>query len=88
MNGTGTSTSCLVLGPDTGDWARTLVPLQEERWDHVAWPGDTGLLLLGGAASPLTSELVSWSGTTERAFNLTHRTQCVGIAYRVKFLEA
>ena len=87
MNGTGTSTSCLVLRPDTGDWARSLVPLQEERWDHVAWAGDSGVLLLGGAASPLTSELVSWSGATERAFDLTHRTQCVGIAYSVKFLK-
>ena len=84
MNGTGTSTSCLVLGPDTGDWARSLVPLQEERWDHVAWAGDTGLLLLGGAASPLTSELVSRDGATERAFNLTHRTQYV---YPLQYLE-
>ena len=85
MNGTGTSTSCLVLGPDTGDWARTLVPLQEERWDHVAWAGDTGLLLLGGAASPLTSEIVSWSGAAERAFNLTHRTQYVYHLYLERY---
>ena len=66
--------SCEEFSPATGTWALTNHTLQEDRFDHVSWTVEEGTMLMGGANSGTTSEIVKIDGTTERGFDLKYDT--------------
>ena len=67
-------TSCERFIPANGTWIRTNHILQEGRFDHVSWTVEEGTMLMGGANSGTTSEIVKIDGTTERSFDLKYDT--------------
>ena len=63
--------SCLKLGPS--GFVKTTVILQQHRSNHLCWNIPEGVLLLGGANSPSTTELVLRDGSASTSeFALTH----------------
>ena len=68
-------TSCEEFSPATGTWARTSHTLQESRYGHVSWSVEEGTLLMGGAFSDTTSEIVKHDGTTETSFDMKYETR-------------
>ena len=44
------------------------------RWGHVSWASPSGTILMGGYASPRTSEKIDESGTSSYSFNLEYDT--------------
>jgi hypothetical protein len=54
-----TPTTCLSF--TSGQWI-TSHTLVEERYDHSSWQTEQGLVLIGGNASPITSEIVATAG--------------------------
>ena len=54
-----TDTTCLSF--TSGQWI-TSHTLADERYHHSSWQTDQGLVLMGGIASPGTSEIVSTAG--------------------------
>lgn len=75
-NGDGNQTrSCQIW--DGSVWRQAKVKLMHERMDHVSWPRDDGVLLMGGerSSSSKSTELVTWDGKSSKSsFNLTYRT--------------
>ena len=67
--------SCEEFSPATGTWARTSHKLQKPRGAHVSWTVEEGTLLMGGAYSRNTSEIVKHDGTTETSFDLKYYTR-------------
>jgi len=67
------SKSCLYY--DEGKWVPYPWVLQNERYKHVSWRRPNGqTFLMGGEASPVTTEVVSESGSTE-SFLLKYKTK-------------
>ena len=68
--------SCIKLDPLTGSWSDTSVSLAEERRFHLCWAGEgDAILLIGGWASPRSTELVSPDGVSSSAsFTLPYNT--------------
>ena len=66
--------SCEQFSPATGTWALTNHTLQEKRETHVSWSVEEGTLLMGGAFSDTTSEIVKHDGTTETSFDMKYVT--------------
>ena len=60
-------TTCLTFS--SGNWEST--PLLEERSGHCSWEIEEGTLVMGGASSPATSEIV---GREEQSFLLQYNT--------------
>ena len=77
-NNSSTRRSCLKLNPLTGAFTPTSVRLVEERYDQLCWDveGEGGpTLLIGGAFSPRSTELVNSDGSSSSAsFTLHHDT--------------
>lgn len=64
------------------------VKLRQDRWMHMCWslPGENKILLIGGAGSPTTTEIVSES-TSSDSFRLPYQTiQGCGIAVGDHFI--
>ena len=56
---------------DGSVWRQAEVELEHERYLHVSWPRDDGVLLIGGNST----ELVAWDGKSSKSsFNLTDPT--------------
>ena len=68
-----TLTSCARWS--AGTWTRTSHTLRERRYRHVSWSTAEGVYLIGGAYSPLTSELVKEDGSVEKGFALKYDTR-------------
>ena len=64
--GTGTKTSCVSL--TASGWI-TSQHLVKERNGHVSWSSPDGLLLMGGSASPQTTELLTNTSSSRRLSN-------------------
>ena len=47
------------------------------RWSHCSWSSPSGLVLLGGGGSPMTSELIGEDGSSTYFFNLEYDLQLV-----------
>ena len=69
--------SCLKLNSQTGVFTNTLVSLEEDRYYHQCWDVEgEGVLLIGGAYSPRSTELVSPDGSSSAAsFTLPYDTR-------------
>ena len=69
------SRSCCTLNTDTAQWTTTH-RLSEPRWGHTSWKREDGSnLLIGGAFSETTTELVSdSSGVSTPGFTLKYET--------------
>ena len=71
--GTSTKTSCLYYV--AGKWTKYRNDLMFERSYHVSWRRQDGeIILIGGANSKKTSEVVSSSGH-QKGFNLQHEVK-------------
>ena len=74
-----TEQSCLMLDPLTGAFTTTSVSLREKRKNHLCWDveGENGpTLLMGGAYSQQSTELVSSDGFSSSAgFTLKYKTE-------------
>ena len=59
------------------EWERADVTLNHQRYRHVSWPRDDGVLLMGGQGSEeglKSTELVTWDGKRSTAnFSLEYK---------------
>ena len=70
----GTETNCLSLSVNDGGWVESHL-LMEKRVNHTSWMSPAGLLLIGGAFSERSTELLSSTGaTTYINFTLNYDT--------------
>ena len=53
---TTSGTTCITF--TSGQWV-TSHALTQERWDHISWSTDAGILLMGGRNSVRTTEIIS-----------------------------
>ena len=68
--------TCLALDTATGQW-QPAANLLEERYDHVSWASEAGVVLMGGGSSRNTTEIVREDGSVETGFDLVLDTWCV-----------
>ena len=71
--GGGIST-CVKWSPDSGTWDQSHT-LREARVSHLSWVTESGVYLMGGYNTRLTSEKVNMDGSVEESFNLKHETR-------------
>ena len=70
--------TCEQFSPATASWDYTAFSLAKQRAYHGSWGVEEGTILLGGAYSEATSEIVrSDDGFTEFMFDLKYETQYV-----------
>ena len=58
-----------------GSWSTEKIELQEDRWEHSSWEFEQGILLIGGVASPVTTEIVLSNGSTVMHYDLKQDTR-------------
>ena len=70
------SDNCITWNSDAGSWD-TSYTLTQPRTSHISWTPSSGqgTYLLGGWASPKTSDLLRPDGVVEPAFNLRNETR-------------
>ena len=69
-----TETSCVKWSPASGTWTKSHT-LRQRRSLHVSWATASGVYLIGGSASPKTSEKVKLDGSVEEGFSLKYNTK-------------
>ena len=69
--GDATRTSCVKWSPASGTWTKSHT-LRQRRSVHVSWATASGVYLIGGSASPKTSEKVKLDGSVEEGFSLKY----------------
>ena len=67
-----TPTSCLTFS--SGQW-RTSHQLQHERYKHSLWMSQHGVVLMGGASSPTTTEILTDDDQSSPSFPLKYETR-------------
>ena len=67
-------TSCVKWSPASGTWTKSHT-LRQGRSLHVSWATASGVYLIGGSASPKTSEKVKLDGSVEEGFSLKYNTK-------------
>ena len=72
--GDATRTSCVKWSPASGTWTKSHT-LRQKRTFHVSWATASGVYLIGGSASPKTSEKVKLDGSVEEGFSLKYNTR-------------
>ena len=74
--GGGNNLQCHTFHSDSGEWVKTH-NLSEERYGHSSWQREDGtVLLMGGAYSPTTTEIVSDSSAVSTpGFSLKYDTR-------------
>ena len=48
--------------------------LLQRRSGHTSWSVDEGVMLMGGADSPRTTEIAKWDGSNVETFRLKYET--------------
>ena len=66
-----TKTSCLSFISGTWRLSHTLL---HERTDHSAWVSPSGIILIGGSRSAMTTEMLTEDGKSVEAFSLKYET--------------
>ena len=69
--GGSTSTSCYTF--TNGVWTKSHT-LRHERYHHSSWTSPMGIVLMGGAGSDTTTELLTDDGQSTEHFSLQYRT--------------
>ena len=67
-------TDCVKWSPASGTWTKSHT-LRERRSGHVSWATASGMYLIGGSYSLLTSEKVKLDGSVEEGFSLKYETK-------------
>ena len=71
---TATQTSCVKWSPASGTWTQSHT-LRQNRYAHVSWVTASGVYLIGGTSSKMTSEKVKLDGSVEEGFSLKYDTE-------------
>ena len=73
VDGSSALTNCVKWNPTSGTWD-LFAELTEPRRAHVSWETASGVYLMGGQFSPMTSEKVTKDGS-ERSFDMIYDTR-------------
>ena len=66
--------NCVKWSPDSGTWNQSHT-LREARVAHLSWATTSGLYLLGGYNTRLTSEKINVDSSVVQSFNLKYETR-------------
>ena len=66
--------NCVKWSPDSGTWNQSHT-LREARVAHLSWATTSGLYLLGGLNTRLTSEKINVDSSVVQSFNLKYETR-------------
>ena len=66
--------NCVKWSPASGTWTPSHT-LREARVSHLSWETTSGVYLLGGYNTRLTSEKINMDGSVVESFNLKYETR-------------
>ena len=70
----GGKSNCVKWSPASGAWTQSHT-LREARVSHLSWKTTSGVYLLGGYNTRLTSEKINMDGSVVESFNLKYETR-------------